>query len=44
MVAKKHRPAHASTEAHKKFLQNHLSLANHLQEKNPYIDFKERID
>jgi hypothetical protein len=42
-IARKHRSAHPTTEAHKKFLQTHLQKTEQLQQQYPYLDLREEI-
>ena len=44
VIARKHRSAHPTTEAHKKFLKTHLAKAKALQQQYPYINFQTEID
>lgn len=43
VIARKHRSAHPTTEAHNKFLQTHLQKAKQLQQQYPYLDLGEEI-
>lgn len=42
-AARRHKPFHASTEAHKKFLQTHLELVKALGEKYPFLPLQEEM-
>lgn len=42
-VARKHRSAHPTTEAHKQFLKNHYEKAKALQEQYTYLDLQDEI-
>ena len=41
LIARKHKPTHPTTEAHKKFLQTHLEKVILLQQQYPYVNFAE---
>lgn len=40
-IARKHKPTHPTTEAHKKFLQSNLEKLKLLEQQYPFIDFAE---
>jgi hypothetical protein len=42
-IAYKHRPSHAQTTAHQKFLKSHLQKVEQLQQQHPYLDFAKEI-
>lgn len=44
LIARKHKPSHPSTEAHKKFLQSHVEKLKNLQQQYPYVSFKEEME
>ena len=39
LAAYKHRPFHATSQAHQDFLKNHLKKIQQFQQKNPHLDF-----
>lgn len=43
LIARKHKPAHPATGAHKKFIQANLEKLKSLQQQYPYISFKEEM-
>ncbi len=43
-IAKKHRPRFPDTEAHQRFLKDHLVKAKNLVEKLPYLNFNDEIE
>lgn len=43
IAARKHKPFHASTEAHKQFLLLHAEKARALMEKYPFLDLEEEL-
>lgn len=44
VIARKHKPTHPTTEAHKKFLLNNLQKAKDLQQKHPYLNLEKEIE
>ena len=44
LIARRHKPSHPSTEAHKKFLQINIEKLKKLQQQYPLISFEEEID
>ena len=44
LIARKHKPTHPTTEAHKKFLKSHFEKVKLLQQQYPYINFAEEQD
>ena len=43
LIARKHKPSHPATQAHKKFLQNYQEKIKCLQQQYPLIDFDEEL-
>ncbi|MDF2187780.1 GSCFA domain-containing protein [Paraflavitalea sp. CAU 1676] len=43
VIARKHKPFHPATEAHKKFLASHAVKAKELQERYPFLNLEEEI-
>jgi hypothetical protein len=43
VIARRHKPFQAETRAHQQFLQSHFEKVKLLQEKHPYLDFREEI-
>jgi hypothetical protein len=43
LIARKHKPTHPATEAHKKFLKANLDKVKSLQQQYPHISFEEEI-
>jgi hypothetical protein len=43
-IARKHRPAHPATEAHKKFLQDQLEKTKTLKKQFPFLELGDEID
>ena len=41
LIARKHKPTHPTTEAHKKFLQSNLEKLKLLEQQYPFINFTE---
>jgi hypothetical protein len=44
LMARKHKPTHPVTEAHKKFLQINVAKVKLLQQQHPYISFEEDLN
>jgi hypothetical protein len=44
VIARKHKPFHPDTEAHKKFLKVHLDKAKELQDKYPFLKLQGEIE
>jgi hypothetical protein len=44
LIARKHKPTHPATEAHKKFLQTYLGKVKSLQQQYPHVSFEEEIN
>ena len=44
VIARKHRSANPQTEAHKKFLENHLQKTKELQQKFPFLPLQKEIE
>ncbi|MES1160801.1 MAG: GSCFA domain-containing protein [Bacteroidota bacterium] len=44
IIARKHRPFHPATQAHKKFLQDNWEKATALKTKYPFLDLEEEIN
>jgi hypothetical protein len=42
-IARKHRPFQPATQAHRRFLQDHLQKAQELGNKYPFLDLSEEI-
>lgn len=43
VIARRHKPFHPATEAHRKFLKAHLDKARELQDKYPFLELQEEI-
>ncbi|HYJ64071.1 MAG TPA: GSCFA domain-containing protein [Parafilimonas sp.] len=41
LIARRHKPSHPSTEAHKKFMKNNAEKVAALQQEYPYLNFEE---
>ncbi len=43
LIARKHKPSHPSTEAHKKFLRSNIEKLKNLQQQYPSISFEDEL-
>jgi hypothetical protein len=43
VIARRHRPMQPSTQAHRRFLQDHLQKAEEISRKHPFLDLSEEI-